>query len=445
MENKFLNKVSTLLFYISILLFIIAFNFAHNPPSGWYQQFLPNLNGQNIADITFLDSLNGYAVTGLHYILKTSNGGDNWNIIYNDSTGFIFKRVQFLNQSTGFVGGTGLIKTTDGGNSWSNVNPFVSIDDMSFTNKDTAWYVYSESLTGGVFRTTNGGVNWSQQYSAGSQNPDKIYMFNSRIGFIVKNTSGAPSLRKTTNGGFNWFSVLNEGFRDMYFADSLTGWRANFSMKKTTDGGITWVNQIMPQGGKIILNDVNKFANINSDILWGVGGEVGYPNNQSRGIIYKTTNGGQLWGYQLPDTSINIFRYFNIDFINNFNGWAYSSFTGVHTLSGGDSITIYTGVTPIGNTIPDKFKLYQNYPNPFNPKTIINYTIGAGELRISDYITLKVYNIEGKEIKTLVNKKQNAGEYKVEFNGSDLTSGVYFYSLFVEGKIIDTKKMVLVR
>ncbi|MBK8982579.1 MAG: hypothetical protein IPM38_09740 [Ignavibacteria bacterium] len=62
-KNKFINKISSLLFYISILTFILAFNFAHNPPGGWTQQYMPNLNGRSITDITFTDSLNGYATT----------------------------------------------------------------------------------------------------------------------------------------------------------------------------------------------------------------------------------------------------------------------------------------------------------------------------------------------------------------------------------------------
>ena len=106
---------------------------------------------------------------------------------------------------------------------------------------------------------------------------------------------------------------------------------------------------------------------------------------------------------------------------------------------GGDS-TFYTGITKQNEIIPAGFELKQNYPNPFNPKTVINY-----ELRVTSFVSLRIYNIQGEESKVLVNQKQNSGEYKIEFEGSDLPSGVYFYSLFLDGERVDTKKMMLLK
>ncbi len=90
--------------------------------------------------------------------------------------------------------------------------------------------------------------------------------------------------------------------------------------------------------------------------------------------------------------------------------------------------------------ITNDFELYQNYPNPFNPKTIINY-----ELRINNFVELKVYDIAGREVATLVNDIMPAGKHEVEFNAEDLSSGVYFYSLNVDGKKMDVKRMALVK
>src|SRR5512146_1161292 len=89
----------------AILLLLSFIPSPNPPPSGWYQQFMPNIGNEQIADITFTDSLIGYAITQTHYILRTINGGDNWTIIYNDTTGYIFTRIVFLNQNTGYVGG----------------------------------------------------------------------------------------------------------------------------------------------------------------------------------------------------------------------------------------------------------------------------------------------------------------------------------------------------
>jgi sugar lactone lactonase YvrE len=91
------------------------------------------------------------------------------------------------------------------------------------------------------------------------------------------------------------------------------------------------------------------------------------------------------------------------------------------------------------NIITDNFSLKQNYPNPFNPGTIINY-----ELRITNYVTLKVFNSLGKEVATLVNQKQSEGSYSVDFNAANLPSGIYYYSLKTDG-ISETKKMILLK
>jgi hypothetical protein len=105
------------------------------------------------------------------------------------------------------------------------------------------------------------------------------------------------------------------------------------------------------------------------------------------------------------------------------------------------------------NILPTEFSLFQNYPNPFNPVTTIRYTIPTtpqsppskgGESKQGWLIMLKVYNILGSEVATLVNKEQPAGSYEVNFDASKLSSGIYFYRLQA-GSFIDTKKMMLIK
>jgi len=91
------------------------------------------------------------------------------------------------------------------------------------------------------------------------------------------------------------------------------------------------------------------------------------------------------------------------------------------------------------NELPTHFILYQNYPNPFNPSTRIKYSISKGS-----FVTLKVYDILGKEITTLVNEEKPYGNYEVIYDGSNLTSGVYFYKMQA-GSFIDTKKFILIK
>jgi photosystem II stability/assembly factor-like uncharacterized protein len=449
--------LSSLIFYLAILLFIIGFNFTDSPPPfGWYQQFMPNLNNQPISDIFFLDSLTGWAVTNDNmpqdtgYILKTINGGDNWTIKYRDKRDF--GRIKFINSNTGFAcGGTGsgtayLFKSTNGGDNWFTLpvlgNNFYT--DMSVLNNDTLWLVDPDGLLGGVFNTTNGGVNWVQQDSLGSGHPDHIYMFNGRIGFVAKVNNYT---RKTTDGGQNWFPITNgsgEGFYDMYFADSLTGWGAFYNMRKTTNGGINWVAQTLPYGGNIVGSGIMKFSNINYDTLWGVGG-IYYTPTGFRGMLYRTTNGGSNWLFQIPDTSIHISQYYYCKFINKLNGWAYFiGNTGIHTVTGGDT-NFVSGIKNISSSIPIKFILEQNYPNPFNPRTVIPYS-----LKSPAYVRLIAYDITGREVQKLVDQKQQAGDYEVDFMGKFVSSGVYLYRMQVTNDkenttYSDTKKMILIK
>jgi hypothetical protein len=104
-----------------------------------------------------------------------------------------------------------------------------------------------------------------------------------------------------------------------------------------------------------------------------------------------------------------------------------------------NSEQLVTGVEPISGNIPEKFILNQNYPNPFNPVTNINFSIPK-----AGFVKLVVYDAVGKEVAQLVSGQYNAGTYKVDFNASGLSSGVYFYRIDTEG-FTDIKKMVLVK
>lgn len=89
--------------------------------------------------------------------------------------------------------------------------------------------------------------------------------------------------------------------------------------------------------------------------------------------------------------------------------------------------------------LPERFVLEQNYPNPFNPVTVISY-----QLPVNSWVTLKVFNVLGQEVATLVNEKREAGRYEVEWNSADAPSGMYIYRL-ITGEFTAVKKMVLLR
>ena len=140
----------------------------------------------------------------------------------------------------------------------------------------------------------------------------------------------------------------------------------------------------------------------------------------------------------------------NISDNNSLIGTFGQTFVGV---SANTVNEVYSGYWYINQTlvgiadrqvIPKKFELFQNYPNPFNPATTINYSIPAFETGHAPSVHLKVFDILGREVASLVNETKTPGNYKVNFNASNLASGVYFYRLQA-GNFIQTKKMILMK
>lgn len=128
-------------------------------------------------------------------------------------------------------------------------------------------------------------------------------------------------------------------------------------------------------------------------------------------------------------------------------GGGTGSYSATQTLSGrvingmafGDTSFAVTSVSPVSGILPDKFELSQNYPNPFNPQTNIRF-----ELPEASLVILKVYNSIGEDISTLANEELRAGVYEVDFDASNLPSGMYYYRI-TAGNYTQTKKMVLVK
>ncbi|MBX7043408.1 MAG: T9SS type A sorting domain-containing protein [Ignavibacteria bacterium] len=144
---------------------------------------------------------------------------------------------------------------------------------------------------------------------------------------------------------------------------------------------------------------------------------------------------GLVWRDSLPNPYTKVFAYTLKN--NNVN-------TEI-TNRAWHSIDIFTGINNNQNTvteIPKEFSLSQNYPNPFNPSTRIEYAIP-----VEGKVTLKVFDLSGREVANLVNEVKAAGSYAVLFNGANIASGVYFYRINVQGdkKYESVKRMVLIK
>ncbi|MCW8813436.1 MAG: T9SS type A sorting domain-containing protein [Ignavibacteriaceae bacterium] len=255
----------------------------------------------------------------------------------------------------------------------------------------------------------------------------------------------------------------------IHFSDSLNGWVARgIKPYKTTDGGETWVEQTnFPVSGARDVFFIDRFKgficrtnelykSVDAGINWSLVAEVtnfafGRFSNLSANLFlaggprsYQSTDSGENWTevVELRNKLVEFIRLSNVN-----EGFAVG-WRGL-ILQYTDSVV---SVRENNINVPAKYYLYQNYPNPFNPSTKIKYTVPSVTLRQAQSdinVTLKVYDILGKEITTLVNEEKPAGTYEVEFNSHsgevrNLPSGVYFYRLKA-GAYIETKKMVLLK
>ena len=191
-----------------------------------------------------------------------------------------------------------------------------------------------------------------------------------------------------------------------------------------------------------------------------IGGGQRLPNGNTlitsgvNGIFFEVTSAGQVvWKYvnpvintgplyyndSIPSDPQNTGTYGNYVFKVQRYAPTYPGLIGKDLTPGGFIELYPSGIENTGSSIPDKFELSQNYPNPFNPTTNINFSISNAQ-----FVTLKIYDMLGKEIATLVNEKLNAGSYKVNWNASAISSGVYYYRI-TAGNFVETKKMILLK
>jgi len=147
-------------------------------------------------------------------------------------------------------------------------------------------------------------------------------------------------------------------------------------------------------------------------------------------------------GYQVAEVYFRSAPEIGLYYYSNYASWRPAPSKVVDSLIGAHIDGVDYGTILSVNNIEINesiFKSYQNYPNPFNPSTIIQYAISSRQ-----FVTLKVYDILGREVASLVNEYRPAGKYETEFSAAKLSSGIYFYQLKA-GEFISTKKMVLLK
>ena len=353
---------------------------------------------------------------------------------------------------------------------WDTTNsPLIDQYIISIT-KDKTNNIWVSTRNNGIYRFD--GENWTRFYYTN-------FGFTLReIGTIRvdnNNTLWACSmflglLKHIVNDHWIRYSKLTSGFPD--FSATYVTFEGNTKWAGTPTQGIAKYNDtnwVLYNSGNVpgLSNEIHGIAIDKNNNKWFCtrgGGLAKFNSDENQWTIYRTTNSGIPW---------NSTHRIYID--KNNNKWIacgdglggfviYNDTTWIYPTEFGNETTtdfmedkhgnmwicqivrilVYNpkgviGINNIPELIPSEYQLFQNYPNPFNPTTQIKYAISK-----NSNVILKVYNILGKEISTLINQRQNSGNYQITFDAKDLPSGIYFYKLQVND-FTDIKKMVLIK
>ena len=364
--------------------------------------------------------------------------------------------VIYAGTSTGDV-----YKSIDNGANWtsSNIGAALNIADIEIANNG---YLFLSTTQNGVYRSTNEGLSWQQlPMTAGIEARD----VESKSGTIFVSTKD-NGLGKSTDNGDTWagasgsvpesnvgaFTITNNG-------TLLLGVKGSNGLYRSTDDGASWTHTNFPMNFRVYSLTVasnNIFAGT-AEYLDGIyksvddGATWQKLSNASASYEYYsngifTSDGKLLIGvlntgiYGSTDLG-NTWQLFNNGLTSLYGFVLAQAPNGTIYATSGDGVFKSTGTTNIGNdgTVINSYRLEQNYPNPFNPSTTINYN-----LPVQQHVSLKVYDVLGNEIATLINVEQNAGSHSIDFNASQLGSGVYFYRLET-GNFAETKSMILIK
>ncbi len=380
--------------------------------------------------------------------------------------------------NTGWVCGFNgmVLRTTNGGNNWlyasgSGMPASCQLTNIFAIDNLTAIASGNQGTTSRVFRTSNGGSSWTEVFSQPDGYIETVWMKDAQNGFMQGDAVNKRwSLWKTTNGGVNWDSsglYLSNTFTDEYgwnnsmyvFNNNIWFGTTNYKIHYSSNYGASWTSQssrnitvfsicMNPPTyttgyacGPEVMRTTNGGMNWADVTAPGTGFYGGITASQTsvyyaRGNnIYVSTNSGSTWSIQYTAPAGN-YRHISERSVNGNN---FTQCWAVRDNGGISRWQLPVSVETNSESVPDKFELLQNYPNPFNPKT--NF-----EFRIVNFgfVTLKVFDLLGKEVTTLVNEEMKPGSYERTFNAEGLASGMYLYRL-QSGTKTQLKKLLLMK
>ncbi|QQS35016.1 MAG: T9SS type A sorting domain-containing protein [Ignavibacteriales bacterium] len=386
--------------------------------------------GSIINDISFVDANNGIAVGGQGTIVRTTDGGNSWaehSSIINEE----LNTIKFGTQ-LGFIGGANglLLRSTDSGNNWVQIplNINKEIKSILFYSLTTIWLVGKDGL---IMRSEDAGISWSQVNASSEYDFNSIVMMSPiHIGIYGrKKIDNSPLIMETHDGGNSWVfigtPVQLESINFVY-PNGSNAWAAGD--KGTILYSSHWFTPVE------MSSFIAVYSNGSVQLNWSTASEL---NNQGF-EIERSTNKTDWIKIGFKEGQGTTTEQQNYSYTDDVNGINISKLYYRLKQMDYDGSYEFTDIVEV-TVAPLKFSLSQNYPNPFNPSTNISWQSPVGS-----HQTLKVYDVLGREVATLVNEYRDAGSYEVEFDASQLASGVYYYQLRTE-KFSETKKMMVVK
>ena len=377
-------------------------------------------------------------------VFLTINSGGNW---LNIPTGGIANELYCIwgfNAGTVIVGegvvsgNANLYKTTNSGLNWFSIlqtpNNRGYFNGLAFTKANGS--IFGLAIAEWVYRSTNNGTNWIQinAGAGGVSNAQNSLMIVDNLFYGFGLNNGAARVRLTADNSATWsmqtLSVIGNYTSAIGFnSNKLYGVAATSTslpmISRTTDGGLTWnsINVGSGVSGECYFNWIP-----NTPVIYILGANGGVKRSTDNGMTWVTT----------PTAGVTNLTGFDFVQVNNVvYGYAVSSSGQVIRLV--DTLQVLTGNINGNSETPKSFSLEQNYPNPFNPTSNIKYSLPKNA-----YVKLTVFDAMGREVTTLEEGFKPAGNYEAVFNGTNFSSGLYFYKLQA-GDFTETKKMLMVK
>jgi photosystem II stability/assembly factor-like uncharacterized protein len=392
---------------------------------------------ENLTDVVMLGSQKAIAIGDRNGILRTTDAGATWvNETIHLSAVFHWNAISFFDSLNGGIAGDQTVwSTTNGGISWTPLTVPVRQKILSILCLGADQFCLGTD-SGWVFNTSDAGRTWNAEkisewpirslfthhppivgvskyaltpYSLCTQYVIPPPSWSEQILLYFRGLGSQALDGEFCNGGGAGFIVGVQG--DLYSAPAVLRKSMSDTAWSRASTGISGIGALHGVSGP------------SANVIYVCG---------TQGMMFKSTNGGDTWIRSTTPTTRNLRAIY---FFDENQGFAVGD-SGVilYTSSGG-----VTGVRERESSLPATFALEQNYPNPFNPSTTIVF-----HLPERSFVSLKVFDVLGREVATLVSKELQVGDCPVTWNATAFPSGVYFYQLRA-GSFVGTKKLVLLR